>query len=111
MLIGELVEPTSAGLDSWYGGAAQDQFQLPMYYTYGFPSLLKGIFGGKSELSATYYRQQLLAWTGWARCGTERSLQARRFTHMAKIKVLRRRMIRRSMRLTRGIRRAGWIMR
>ena len=61
VLIGELVAFDSASLDSWYGAAAQDEFQLPMYYTYGFPSLAKGTLSGKSELSATYYRQQLSA--------------------------------------------------
>ena len=57
VLIGELFEPTSAGMDSWYGGIAKDQFQLPMDYFYGFP----GFPAPKSELSANYYRQQLTA--------------------------------------------------
>ena len=61
VLIGELVEPTAAGLDSWYGGAAKDQFQLPMDYIYGFPAMATGALGAKSKLSANYYRQQLTA--------------------------------------------------
>jgi alpha-glucosidase len=61
VLIGELVEPTSAGLDGWYGGVAKDQFQLPMDYVYGFPSMATGTLGAKSELNTSYYRQQLTA--------------------------------------------------
>lgn len=61
VLIGELVEATSAGLDSWYGGAAKDEFQLPMDYTFGFPSIATGNMAAKRELSANYYRQQLLS--------------------------------------------------
>jgi alpha-glucosidase len=60
VLIGELVEPTSAGLDSWYGGTARDQFQLPMDYIFGFPAMATETLGVKTELSASYYRQQLL---------------------------------------------------
>lgn len=60
VLIGELVEPTLAGLDSWYGGAARDQFQLPMDYAFGFPSMAKETLGVKTALRASYYRQQLL---------------------------------------------------
>ena len=61
VLIGELVEPTFAGLDAWYGSPASGQFQLPMDYIYGFPSIATGGMGAKSKLSATYYRQQLLS--------------------------------------------------
>ena len=61
VLIGELVEPTLTGLDSWYGTASSGQFQLPMDYIYGFPNMLTGGMGAKSELSAGFYRQQLLA--------------------------------------------------
>ena len=61
VLIEELAEPTPAGLDSWYGGAAKDQFQLPMDYIYGFPTMATGTLGRKSELSVNYYRQQLTA--------------------------------------------------
>jgi alpha-glucosidase len=61
VLIGELVEPTTTGLDGWYGGTAKDQFQLPMDYVFGFPAILTGNTAAKSTLSAAYYRQQLLA--------------------------------------------------
>ena len=64
VLIGELVEPTSAGLYAWYGTPTAGQFQLPMDYTYGFPdmmAMMSGRTGVKSTLTAGYYRQQLLA--------------------------------------------------
>ena len=64
VLIGELVEPTSAGLYAWYGTPTAGQFQLPMDYTYGFPdmmAMMSGRTGVKSSLTADYYRQQLLA--------------------------------------------------
>ena len=61
VLIGEIVETTSSGMDGWYGGAARDQFQLPMDYVYGFPSIAPGTLGAKSELNTSYYRQQLTA--------------------------------------------------
>lgn len=60
VLIGELVEAIPAGLDSWYGGGAKDQLQLPMDYTFGFPSIARLNMGARGELSANYYRQQLL---------------------------------------------------
>ena len=64
VLIGELVEPTSAGLYAWYGTPTAGQFQLPMDYTYGFPdmmAMMSGRTGVKSTLTAGYYSQQLLA--------------------------------------------------
>ena len=64
VLIGELVEPTSAGLYAWYGTPTAGQFQLPMDYTYGFPdmmAMMSGRTGVRSTLTAGYYRQQLLA--------------------------------------------------
>ena len=42
VLIGELFEPSMAGLDKFYGGEAKNELQLPMDYFFGFPHLLTG---------------------------------------------------------------------
>jgi alpha-glucosidase len=58
VLIGELGEPSVAGLDQWYGGASHDELQLPMDYFFGFPSGIGS--GGRDKLDAAYYRRHLL---------------------------------------------------
>ncbi len=64
VLIGELFARDMATLDSFYGGAAKDELQLPMDYFYGFPSLLNGFNLGsranKDKLDIDYYRKHLL---------------------------------------------------
>ena len=61
VLIGEIVAPTTTELDRWYGGAARNGFQLPMDYVYAVPNEGTGMVDAKLQLSATYYRQHLLA--------------------------------------------------
>jgi alpha-glucosidase len=66
VLIGELLEPTMEKLDLWYGGAAQNELQLPMDYFFGFPGWLTGfrtrsMFTRKDKLNVGFYRDQLVA--------------------------------------------------
>ncbi len=61
VLIGEILEPTFAGLYTWYGTSTAGQFQLPMDYTYGFPNMASAGVGVKSTLSVGYYREHLLS--------------------------------------------------
>ncbi|MGI4827730.1 MAG: alpha-amylase family glycosyl hydrolase [Janthinobacterium lividum] len=49
VLIGETYLPNTVELDQWYGGAAQNELQLPMDMLVGF--------GRGEKLSATYFRQ------------------------------------------------------
>ena len=49
VLIGETYLPNTVELDQWYGGAAQNELQLPMDMLVGF--------GRDEKLSATYFRQ------------------------------------------------------
>lgn len=60
ILIGEVTEPTTAQLASWYGGSAHDQLQYPMDYPYGFPSLLSNNGSADDRLSVQFYRRHLL---------------------------------------------------
>ena len=61
VLIGELLEPSVSGLDLWYGGEAHDELQLPMDYSFGFPSFFTANRGrGRDTLDAQYYRRQLV---------------------------------------------------
>ncbi|MFP5235249.1 MAG: glycoside hydrolase family 13 protein [Acidobacteriota bacterium] len=67
VLIGELFARDMPTLDSFYGGAAKDELQLPMDYFYGFPALLNGFKLGssanKDKLDVDYYRRHLAAMT------------------------------------------------
>ena len=51
VLIGETYLPNTLELDKWYGGAAQNELQLPMDMLVGF--------GAKGRLSAPYFRQYI----------------------------------------------------
>ena len=51
VLIGETYLPNTVELDKWYGGAAQNELQLPMDMLVGF--------GARGRLSANYYRQYI----------------------------------------------------
>ena len=52
VLIGETYLPNTAELDKWYGGAAQDELQLPMDMLYGF-------HGDHDKLDAATFRAHL----------------------------------------------------
>jgi alpha-glucosidase len=52
VLIGETYLPNTAELDKWYGGAAQDELQLPM-------DMLVGFHGNQDKLDATSLRAHL----------------------------------------------------
>jgi alpha-glucosidase len=61
VLIGELFEPSMAGLDKFYGGEAKNELQLPMDYFFGFPHLLTGnSTATKDRLDVNFYRQHLI---------------------------------------------------
>lgn len=51
VLIGETYLPNTAALDQWYGGAAQDELQLPMDMLVGF--------GKGAAFSAPYFRRYI----------------------------------------------------
>jgi alpha-glucosidase len=51
VLIGETYPPDTAALDAWYGGAADDELQLPMDMLVGF--------GSGATFSAAYFRRTL----------------------------------------------------
>ncbi len=53
VLIGETYLPDTAALDAWYGGAQQDELQLPMNMQFGF-------HGAHDKLDATRYRQSIV---------------------------------------------------
>jgi glycosidase len=64
VLIGELFEPSMAGLDKFYGGEAKDELQLPMDYFFGLPHLLSGDYTAtKDTLDINFYRVACL--TNW----------------------------------------------
>jgi alpha-glucosidase len=52
VLIGETYLPNTAELDKWYGGAAQDELQLPM-------DMLVGFHGDHDHLDAAKFRQHI----------------------------------------------------
>src|SRR3984885_7135384 len=52
VLIGETYLPNTAELDKWYGGAAQDELQLPM-------DLLLGFHGNHDKLDAATFRAHI----------------------------------------------------
>jgi alpha-glucosidase len=52
VLIGETYLPNTAELEKWYGGAQQDELQLPM-------DLLLGFHGNHDKLDATSFRQHI----------------------------------------------------
>ena len=52
VLVGETYLPNTAELDKWYGGAAQDELQLPM-------DMLLGFHGNHDKLDATVFRRYL----------------------------------------------------
>jgi alpha-glucosidase len=52
VLIGETYLPNTAELEKWYGGAAQDELQLPM-------DMLVGFHGDRDKLDASSFRQHL----------------------------------------------------
>ena len=52
VLVGETYLPNTAELDKWYGGAAQDELQLPM-------DMLLGFHGNHDKLDATVFRKYL----------------------------------------------------
>ncbi len=51
VLIGEIYSPNIAALDTWYGGAAHDELQLPMDTLVGF--------GQGASFNAAYFRRTL----------------------------------------------------